>query len=66
MEAMLWRIFARETKHMLFALAEYMDALAVVVIRRRPCLWSPGRAGSGTQGRQGQARPRDATWTRRP
>ena len=35
MEAMLWRIFARETKHMLFALAEYKDALAVVVIRRR-------------------------------
>ena len=31
LEAMLWRIFARETKHMLFAL----DALAVVVIRRR-------------------------------
>ena len=35
LEAMLWRIFARETKHMLFALAEYKDALAAVVIRRR-------------------------------
>ena len=35
LEAMLLRIFARETKHVLLALVEYKDALAVVVIRRR-------------------------------
>ena len=32
---MLLRILARETKHVLLALAEYKDALAAVVIRRR-------------------------------
>ena len=35
LEAMLLRILARETKHVLLALAEYKDALAAVVIRRR-------------------------------
>ena len=35
LEAMLLRVLAREKKHVLLALAEYKDALAAVVIRRR-------------------------------